>query len=348
MSESHPTKTAGSSAKAVEHPTKTAEPHAKADEHPQKAAEHSAESPAEAIEHTAETAKSSADKAPAEADEHPAETTEHSAKADEQPKDSVKQTVEVVSHPSEIVGKKIFFLHPTAIVRNEIIIELAQQEYEVYEARNTAAMKRVLKKYPDSIVFVDINEDMHEPEWEKWIVAVQTEFPKINIGILSAARNEEIVKKYEESIKVPCGYIVLRSDIKWNVSRLLDTLKKTDAKGRRKYIRASTEKETNTTVNMPYGADFKTGNIKDISVVGFLCNFLPDLDLQKNSLIKDVQIKLQTALIKVDAIVFGSRPLDYGKDHVMLFTKKTSPEIQSKIRKYIQHYLQSKMDLELK
>jgi len=252
------------------------------------------------------------------------------------------------SSPSDIIGKKVFFLHPTAIVINEIIPELAQQEYEVYTARNNPGMKRVLKKYPDSIVFVDINENMREPEWDKWIRGIQNELPEVMFGILSTMRDETIIKKYEEAIKVHCGFIPLSTDIARCVTQLLEILKEADAKGRRKHIRASTENEINTTVNMPKNADFITGNIRDISVVGFSCTFLTDPELTKNSLIKDIQIKLQTILIKAEAIVFGSRMEQNMKVYVMLFTQKTSPEAQAKIRKYVQHNLQSKMDIQLK
>jgi hypothetical protein len=248
----------------------------------------------------------------------------------------------------EIVGKKIFFLHPITVVINEVIKELAQQEYEVYVAKNTASMKRVLKKYPDSIVFADINEQMSEGEWEKWIRSVQTELPDVMVGILSTMQNEEIIKKYVDSVKIRCGYVPLRTDINWSISQILESLKNANAKGRRKYIRATTENEVNTTVNMPLDANYINGNIRDISVVGFSCTFLPDPELRKNSLIKDVQLKLQTTLIKADAIVFGSRMQDNIKVYVMLFTKKISPEVQAKIRNYIQHNLQSKMDMQLK
>jgi hypothetical protein len=215
-------------------------------------------------------------------------------------------------------------------------------------SKDAAATKRVLHKYPNSIVFADINERMPEPEWEKWIRAVQAELPDVMIGILSAAQNDEIIEKYVDLIKIRCGYVVLRTEISKSISHLLEILKNVDAKGRRKYIRANTENEVNTTVNLPSGADFITGNIKDISVVGFSCSFPSDPQFVKNSLVKDIQIKLQTMLIKAEAIVFGSREDEHIKTYVMLFTKKTSPEVHAKIRKYIQQNLQGKMDLQFR
>jgi hypothetical protein len=128
----------------------------------------------------------------------------------------------------------------------------------------------------------------------------------------------------------------------------MEILKVVDAKGRRKYIRASTEKEANTTVNFPINGTFVNGVIKDISVVGFSCAFSDDPGLTKNSLFQDIQIKLQTMLIKAEGIIFGSRMDGESKVYVVLFTQRIDPEVRTRIRKYIQSNLQSKMDAEFK
>jgi hypothetical protein len=50
----------------------------------------------------------------------------------------------------------------------------------------------------------------------------------------------------------------------------------------------------------------------------------------------------------VEAIVFGSREEGPEKVYVLIFTQRIDPDVRTKIRKYIQHNLQSKMDNELK
>jgi len=70
-----------------------------------------------------------------------------------------------VNNTSDINGKKVFFLYPTASVQNQIITELAQHEYEVYIIKNHVQIIRVLEKYPDSILFVNIDEKMQKKEW---------------------------------------------------------------------------------------------------------------------------------------------------------------------------------------
>lgn len=250
----------------------------------------------------------------------------------------------------EIVGKKVFFLFPTAVIQNRIIDELVQQEYEIYFARDKDTIRRVLRKYNDSIVFVDINEKLNEREWETWIRAVM-EAPDTNgvsIGIISANDDEAIKKKYLETIKVKCGYTVLKFDLDKAISQILEVLQTAEAKGRRKFIRASMGSDTNATLNLPMHGEFVKGQIRDISVVGISCTIDGNPEISKNTLFKDIQIKLQSTLLKVEGIVYGARQEGNNSIYVILFTQRTDPEVRTKIRKYIQHTLQIKMDAELK
>jgi hypothetical protein len=252
--------------------------------------------------------------------------------------------------PSDLLGKKIFFLHPSAVIQNEVAAELIQQEYEVYIIRDHAALRKVLKRYPDSIVFADIDEAMGEKDWEAWIRGVLSdpEISRVGIGILSVNNDEVLQRKYINSVKVQCGYTVLKSDLKNSIRQILDILKAADAKGRRKYLRAAMENEALTTMNLPLNGTFVNGTVKDISVVGLSCAFTEDPQLSKNTLFQNIQVKLQTMLLKVEGIVFGSRMDGLSKIYVILFTQRIDPEVRTKIRTYIQRNLQVKMDAELK
>jgi hypothetical protein len=253
-------------------------------------------------------------------------------------------------HASDITGKKIFFLYPTAVVQNRIITELAQQEYEVYVCKNKDTLKKVLRKYSDSVVFIDINENMPEKDWDLWITSVMeaSDTKHVSIGIVTANDDEELRRKYLGSIKVTCGYTMIKFDLDKAVSQIMMVLQTVNAKGRRKYIRATIENESNTTVNLPWAGEFVNGMIKDISVVGISCTLDTNPEIPKNTLFKDIQIKLQSSLLKVEGIVFGSRMEGSEKIYVLLFTQRNDPDVKTKIRKYIQQNLQNKIDVELR
>jgi hypothetical protein len=251
---------------------------------------------------------------------------------------------------SDLLGKKIFFLHPSAVVQNEIVAELIQQEYEVYNVKDHKALRKILAKYSDSIVFADIDEGMPEKDWESWIRGLMNapETQSVSVGILSANDDEGLQRKYVNMVKVQCGYTVLKSDLNNSIKQILENLKAVDAKGRRKYIRATTDNESQTTMNLPVNGTFVNGVVKDISVVGLSCAFQQDPELVKNALFKDIQVKLQSQILKAEGIVFGSRMDGGAKIYVILFTQRIDPDVRTRIRKYIQQNLQNKMDSELK
>ena len=248
------------------------------------------------------------------------------------------------------MGRKIFFLHPSALIQNRIVLELGQEEFEVYCSKDGTRLQQGLKKFPESIVFANLNEGMKESVWEEWIRGVMgnPENSGVDIGIVSAVDDGSLRHKYVEQLKVRCGYTVLRSDLSVVVKQLIGILESVNAKGRRKYLRAVTENEANTTVNLPVNGTFINGVVKDISTVGFSCSFSEDPELVKNSLISDIQIRLATQLIKVEGIVFGSRINGDQKIYVILFSQRTSPDVRSRIRKFIQAFLQVRMENELK
>jgi hypothetical protein len=251
---------------------------------------------------------------------------------------------------TELVGKKIFFLHPSAVVQNQIAAELTQQEFEIYNIKDHKALQAVLRRYPDSIVFADIDEGMSEKEWETWIRGVMGNpaSAAVKIGILSVNGDENLRRKYINMVRVAAGYTVLRSDLSPAIRQILEILKAADAKGRRKYIRAVTDGESMTTINLPLNGTYVNGTIKDISVVGLSCVFADDPGLSKNTLFQNIQIKLQSVILKVEGIIFGSRMDGTAKIYVILFTQRIDPDARTKIRKYIQQNLQEKIDAELK
>jgi len=252
---------------------------------------------------------------------------------------------------SDFEGKKIFFLFPTAVMQNSIIVELVQHEYEVYVANNKDTVRRVLRNYPGSIVFVDINEKMPETEWEMWIRAVMKapDTKTISIGVITSNGDEEIKKKYLETIKVTAGYTVLNFDLSKGIKQIADVLQSINAKGRRKYVRATAGSDSSATVNVPVDGAFVKGQVKDISAVGISFTLEGNPEFPKNTMLKDVQMVLQMSRLKVEGILYGSRTEGDEKVYVLLFSpQRTDSEVRAKIRKYVQYALQLRMDEELR
>jgi hypothetical protein len=249
---------------------------------------------------------------------------------------------------SDINGKKVFFLYPSASILNQIITELAQHEYEVYVIKNHVQIIRALEKYTDSVLFVNIDERMPKHEWMNWISGKLSGLPELKLGIFTSDTSDELHDKFNNSFKLPAGFMNLKYDMSIYINKIIETLNGLNVKGRRKYLRASTKDETTAKMNMPHVGGIISGVIQDISVVGISCVFDNDPNLAKNELFKNIQIRLQSMLLKVEAVVFGSRMVENQKIYVMIFTQRIDSEVKAKIRKYIQRNLQDKMDKEIK
>ena len=250
----------------------------------------------------------------------------------------------------EIEGKKVFFLMPSATTEHSVIEELVQQEYELYVARDKDSIRRVLRKYPDSILFVDINERMPEKDWELWIRALMKapDTARVSVGIITANNDDALRQKYLNTIKITSGYTVLKFGTEKSIRQIMEILHAAKAKGRRKFVRAIVGPDASATVNIPIDGTFVKGRIRDISAVGIAFTLDGNPELTKNTLLKDIQMVLQTTRVKVEGILFGSRVEKKETVYVMLFSQRVAPEVRSKIRSYIQLYLQGRMDEELK
>jgi hypothetical protein len=243
-------------------------------------------------------------------------------------------------------GKKIFFLNASPFFQNEIGAELIQQEFEIYYTNIYANLKQPLKKFPGSVVFVNINNSLPEKEWETCIRGILTdpETTGTKIGILTESYSELQKKKYTEILKLPCGYTLINKAAPQKTFKLLnDILVGLDARGRRKYIRAASDSVTQMTVNIHHKDSYLEGKIGDISSVGISCVFQKDPKLEKNTLCENMQIKLRSAILKADGIVFGSRDDGMEKTYVFLFTRRLDPKTRLKIHFFIQNLLQERM-----
>ncbi|MDR2543245.1 MAG: pilus assembly protein PilZ [Treponema sp.] len=241
-------------------------------------------------------------------------------------------------------GKKIFFVYPTPLIQNQVILELVQHEYEAYTAKDHKRLAYALKKYPDSIIFIVIDEKIALSEWEKWVAGVLKIAPDTKLGVFYSIKDDEIQSRLKN---ITCGFFQIKHDMSQYITIIREILERLNARGRRKYLRACMDHETNAVINIPFGGDYLNGVIKDISIVGFSCVFKQDPAFSAKTLIKDIQLKLQTMLLKVEAVVFGSRDVSSGKLYVMIYTQRTDPDVRTKIRKYIQTNLQQKMDSEI-
>jgi L-rhamnose mutarotase len=247
---------------------------------------------------------------------------------------------------SDVSGKKIFFLYPHSVIHDEMLDILIMNGYESYSVRDHAKARRLLEYFPGSIMFVNIDEGLEEREWEKYIKDIQQD-PKTadsRLGILSYNTDKDLMQKYLMEIGVPCGYIHLKLGLQASAKIMLEALRANEAKGRRKFIRASCEDDASATMNYksPEGPTYY-GKLLDISSAGIAAKIEKFGDYPPNSKLREVQLKLRGSLVLTDVILMGNRK-DYKTEWIFLFDPKMSPNHKLVIHRFIKQSLQRYID----
>jgi len=238
-------------------------------------------------------------------------------------------------------GKKIFLLYPHSVIRDEMLDFLIMAGFETYTLNDEKKARKILVKYPGSIMFINIDEGMKEIEWEKYIKNLM-EDPQTNssrLGIMSYNQDRELMQKYLLEMSLPCGYIQLKLGLQESTKILVGALEATEARGRRKCIRAECEDDINATVNYRVESDVYRGRILDISSAGIAAKFDKATQLANNAVIHDVQLKLRGGLVMTNMIFIGQRR-DDKRIQILLFDPRLSTEHKLTIHRYIKQCLQ--------
>jgi hypothetical protein len=142
------------------------------------------------------------------------------------------------------------------------------------------------------------------------------------------------MEKYLMEMMVPCGYIQLKQGVKESTVIIRNALLANEAKGRRKSFRAVCE-EGSGTLNFKGDSGLITGKLLDISAAGFAAQIDAPPQMDKNAVIRKVQLKLRGSLAMADLIFLGPR---YDRQDVwILLFDPTSLTDNAKIT--INHYI---------
>lgn len=242
-------------------------------------------------------------------------------------------------------GRKVFLLNPPSVVGEDLIHAILAAEYELYVLKDPKRALAVFKRFPDSIVFVNIDSVLEEREWEAYVRRLITDsiFKDVRVGVLSYNSDPALIEKYLMDVGVQCGFVRLKLGTQESTRIMLQTLEANEAKGRRKYVRASVADDARASFNVEVAGTRHEGTILDISSVGMAVRFSNQVTIEQKSVLNGVQIRLRATLVRVDAVLLGRRE-DDPTIHVMLFRHGADPKARRQIREYIHRSLQEYID----
>lgn len=233
-------------------------------------------------------------------------------------------------------GKKVFFLYPHGVIRDRLLDEIIKREYEVHLLRDHVRLSKLLKLYNNSVAFINIDEALTEPQWERYIRGIMgnEETRDVRIGILTYYENKELAQKYLMDLMVPCGFVVLKVGIETSTGIILRTLKANEAKGRRKFVRAVCGGSDQATFNVKLDGKLHNGCIIDISAAGMACTYNEELNLGVGAVLDDIQLRLKGLICHVSGRIAGISQGD-NKKSIVMFGEETSEETRQKIRHFV-------------
>jgi hypothetical protein len=242
-------------------------------------------------------------------------------------------------------GKKIFFLYPHSVIHDELLDQLIMSSFEAYVLRDHKRARGLLTRFPDSIMFINIDQGLKEEEWEAYIREIQQneKTKACRLGILSYNTDRDLMQKYLMDMAVPCGYIQLKLGLQESTRIILSALNANEAKGRRKYIRVSCADEINATMNYKNDETTYYGKLLDISSAGIAVRIDHFGDFPPNSLLRDVQLKLRGSLVMINLILIGKRR-DSRNVWIFLFDPRMKAEHKLTIHHFIKQKLQRYID----
>ena len=242
-------------------------------------------------------------------------------------------------------GKKIFLLYPHSVIRDEMLDLLIMAGYETYTISDEKKVRKLLIKFPESILFINIDEGLKENEWEVYIRGIQNDpaTKSSRLGILSYNQDQDLMRKYLMELSIPCGYVQLKLGLQESAKIIISVLEANEARGRRKHIRAECKDDNNAKVNFKRDSGICHGKILDISSAGLAAEFDNPADIPINTLLKEVQLKLRGQLVLADMVLLGHRK-DNPCIYIMVFDAKLSSDNKLIIHRYIKNCLQKYID----
>ncbi len=304
------------------------------------------ESSQEAVVEEAET--QTVEQAEAQAEEH---AEEHAA-ADATP-ETAPQPVQVPLAPrceNPIVGRKVFFVNPPLYVENYLHLELKQHEYEVYIISDYKYTKNALRRFPDALCFIFVDDEMTYDQWFNFIQSFQKDekLKTIFVGLMSAIIPKPQLEKFIMNLSLPGGFIML-NEFKGSalIEKIVGILELNGAKGRRKYLRLDCDPSITINGYFANQSQLLQVSIANISSVGFTCYFPRSYGeaLKKNMMVPSFSITLGRRSIVTPSVVFDVKVVDANRCFaVMLFLKQVGLDDRKVIKNFIFDQLEKKFE----
>ncbi|MFW5695582.1 MAG: PilZ domain-containing protein [Alkalispirochaeta sp.] len=240
-------------------------------------------------------------------------------------------------------GRRVLFVNPPSVVQEQMIHFLVTAQYEAAIVKDHRKINAVLRAFPDSVVYFNIDSHLPPAALEQIVRAVINgkEQHGAEVGILSYNANPEMAKHYLMDLGATCGYVILELGFQKSARIVMKALEAVEARGDRRFVRVRVPKGKGT-LHATAGSGTVTGEVLDISEAGMAC--LLKTDFGPGTILPDIQLRLWGSIVSVGGTIRGTRSSPEGTVSVVMFDKIDDSRTRSKLYTFLRRVMQYEVD----
>jgi hypothetical protein len=240
-------------------------------------------------------------------------------------------------------NRKIFFLHPQAVIQDDLVRSLVEDNFEAYLVRNPVSAKTLIREFPDSVLLIQIDSGLSRDDWMSYATEVKSNpvFAALTLCVLSVSDAESLREPFlgDES---PFSHAI--SYAKFDFGKTMRELQEylTNEKTRlpRNQVRGTSPESLEVSVVFVRDEVRYVGSLKDITIAGLTCRLTQEELLPSEVPIPAIIVTYGKTQFSVVGRIAGK----HGKDgllHLILFDEGTKSERRKDIFDLIQACFQA-------
>ena len=240
-------------------------------------------------------------------------------------------------------GRRVLFVDPPSVVQEQMIHFLVTAQYEAAIVKDHRKINAVLRAFPESVVYFNLDSHMPAEALEQVVRAVIAgkENHGAEVGVLSYNSNPDLAKHYLLDLGATCGYVILALGFQKSARIVIRALEAAEARGDRKFVRVKVPKGKGT-IHVDTGGQSVTGEILDISEAGMAC--LLRADYGPGTVLQDIQLRLWGSILSVGGTIRGTRKTPLGLVYVIMFDPISDSRARSKMYGFLRRVMQHEVD----
>jgi hypothetical protein len=241
-------------------------------------------------------------------------------------------------------GRRVLFVDPPSVIEEQMIHFLVAAQYETAVVPDPRKIQPVLRKFPRSVVYFNIDTRLPPSALEQIVRGVKNTEAQhgAEIGILSYNNNQELAEKYLMELGITAGYITLHIGFEKSARIIIRALEAAQARGERKFVRVKVP-TGKASLNINTGSSTVEGQILDISEAGAACILKTDYGVGTH--FNDIQLRLWGNLARTSGTIRGERTSPQGKVSVIMFDQFSDSAARGKLYRFLRRVMQHEVEM---